>query len=89
MTRAATIAAFAERAAIPKKEAERILARLAEVLRDDIIRSGEAVMPGLGKFQVKHRAARIGRNPVTGEKIQIPEKKVLIFRTPADLKEAL
>lgn len=48
---------------------------------------GESVeIRGLGRFQVKERAARKGRNPQTGEEILIPSKRVPVFKISADLK---
>ena len=50
---------------------------------------GEAVaLPGFGNFQVKHRAARSGRNPATGDTIQIPAAKVPSFKAGKGLKDA-
>ena len=49
---------------------------------------GEFSLPGLGKLVKKHRAARMGRNPATGEQISIPAKTVLKFRVAKAAKDA-
>jgi DNA-binding protein HU-beta len=59
------------------------------VVFGEIKRSGEFVMPGLGKLVKKHRPARMGRNPATGEAIKIPAKTVLKFGVSKAAKEAL
>jgi len=56
----------------------------------DAVHSGEDVsLPGLGNFSVVMRTARKGRNPRTGEKIDIPKKRVPRFRAAKALKEAV
>ena len=52
-------------------------------------KSGEFTVPGLGKLQKKHRAARMGRNPATGEQIQIKAKTVVKFRVAKAAKDAI
>ena len=54
------------------------------------LKKGERVkIAGLGILQVRKRAARIGRNPATGEAIQIKASKKVAFRASKDLKEAI
>ena len=68
-----------------------------EILGDDLVtmlvknlKKGNRVrIAGLGILQVKKRAARQGRNPATGETIQIPAKKKIAFRAAKELKEAV
>jgi DNA-binding protein HU-beta len=52
-------------------------------------KSGEFTLPGLGKLQKKKRDARTGRNPATGETIQIPAKTVVKFRLAKAAKDAI
>ncbi|MDP2631230.1 MAG: HU family DNA-binding protein, partial [Candidatus Uhrbacteria bacterium] len=72
-----------------KKEAEEQYDKFLALLYSEIGRSGEVVLPGLGKFAKKHRNARMGRNPATGETIQIPAKTVLKFAVNKAAKDAL
>jgi len=80
-------AAIAEKAGVSKKEAKTVLeafnAKIIEVLKSE----KKVKLPGLGIFVVKLRKARTGRNPKTGETIQIPEKKVVKFRVAKDVKK--
>ena len=56
----------------------------------DALADGDKVsLIGFGTFSVKTRAAREGRNPRTGRKIKIPKKKVPMFKSGKDLKEAV
>jgi DNA-binding protein HU-beta len=82
-------AALAESHEMSKKQAETVLTDLV----DDIVKhlkKGERIrIGGLGILQVRKRAARMGRNPATGEAIQIKASKKVAFRASKDLKEAI
>lgn len=68
-----------------KAATDAVIGEIAEALA-----SGENVkITGFGEFCVKTRAARVGKNPLTGEPVQIPEKKAVIFKTAKVLKEAM
>jgi DNA-binding protein HU-beta len=53
------------------------------------VQNGEFPLPGLGKLVRKDRAARMGRNPMTGEQISIPAKTVVKFRVAKAAKDAV
>jgi DNA-binding protein HU-beta len=59
------------------------------VMVEELGHQGEFTLPGIGSLKRKTRAARIGRNPRTGETIQIPEKQVVQFKTTAPLLRTL
>lgn len=54
-----------------------VLEQLSQVVNDALDNDGEITLPGIGKLKVAERKARAGRNPQTGEAIQIPAKKVI------------
>ena len=56
-------------------EAERVLKKLCAIIEEELAAGGEIPLPGIGKLQVKDVPARAGRNPKTGETIDIPAKK--------------
>ena len=66
-------AAIAEKAAISKKQAGEILQHIAELAYKNA--KNTFTLPGLGKLVLVNRKARLGRNPMTGEQIQIPAKR--------------
>jgi DNA-binding protein HU-beta len=80
-------AAIAEGAGITKKQAVQILELIASLAYKHAKNS--FVLPGLGKLVLVNRKARIGRNPATGEQIQIPAKKVVKFRVAKAAKDAI
>ncbi len=87
MTKSQIIAAIAEKAEISKTQAEAALDTLVDLAYKGA-QEGFTV-PGLGKLVKVDRAARTGRNPATGETIQIAAKKVLKFRVSKAAKDAI
>lgn len=89
MTKAESLNALAEKVGKTRKEAADFLDALTELAYRETKNSGEFTLPGLGKLLKKHRAARMGRNPATGEQISIPAKTVVKFRVAKAAKEAI
>lgn len=87
MTKTQTIANLAEKTELSKAQVERVLEELAKLAYAE---SSEGfVVPGIGKLILVNRKARVGRNPATGETIQIPAKKVLKFRVAKVCKDSV
>lgn len=61
----------------------------ADSITNELKSSGIVNIPGVGKLRVVHKEARVGRNPATGETIQIPAKKVVTFKMSSTLAEAV
>jgi DNA-binding protein HU-beta len=80
-------AAVADKAGITKNQAAQILEVIADLAYKNAKNS--FTLPGLGKLVLVNRKARIGRNPATGEQIQIPAKKVVKFRVAKACKDAV
>ena len=72
-----------------KKDTAMIVEAVFETLRGAITKDGRFSYPGFGTFTVKNRKARDGRNPRTGEPIQIPASKTVAFKPAPAFKEAL
>lgn len=81
--------ALADKLGKSKKEVGEFVQALVDLAYATAKKEGEFVIPGLGKLQKKDRAARMGRNPATGETISIPAKRVLKFRVAKQAKEAI
>ena len=88
MTKTELINAVAEKADLSKKDAEKAVSAVLEGITDALI-SGEKVQLGFGTFEVRDRAAREGKNPATGETIQIEATKVPAFKAGKALKDAV
>lgn len=87
MSKAAVIAHFAKKFDMKKKEAASVFDELARLAYKEAKNS--FTIPGIGKLVLVERKARLGRNPKTGETIQIPAKTVVKFRVAKAAKEAI
>jgi DNA-binding protein HU-beta len=81
--------ALAEANEMPKKQGIAILDQLVDMLTKHLKKGVRIRMAGLGVLQVRKRAARMGRNPATGEAIKIKASKKVAFRAAKELKEAV
>jgi DNA-binding protein HU-beta len=82
-------AALAEEHDLSKKAAEAILTDMVAKIAKHLKKGERIRIVGLGILQVRKRAARTGRNPATGEPIQIKASKKVAFRASKELKEAV
>jgi len=74
---------------VKKADARKFLENLAALAAKEVKRSGQFVLPGVGKLVLAKRKARMGRNPQTGEPLKIPAKTVLKFRIAKSIKDAV
>ncbi|HEV7692982.1 MAG TPA: HU family DNA-binding protein [Hyphomonadaceae bacterium] len=82
-------AALAETHEMPKKNAEALLNDLIAMLTKHLKKGDRIRLVGLGVLVVRKRAARMGRNPATGEPVQIKASKKVAFRASKELKESI
>ena len=82
-------ASLAEDHEMPKKQAEALLGDLVNLVTKHLKKGDRIRLVGLGVLQVRKRAARMGRNPATGEPIEIKASKKVAFRAAKELKEAV
>ena len=80
---------IAEAQELSKRQAEAILTDLVDRIAKHLKKGERIRIVGLGILQVRKRAARMGRNPATGEQIQIKASKKVAFRAAKELKEAV
>ena len=87
MTKSQIQSTLAEETDLSKQKVALLLEKLAELACKEA--ANGFTLPGLGKLVLVDRAARMGRNPATGETIQIPAKKVVKFRIAKACKTAI
>ena len=80
---------MAEKAGLKKADAEKALKAFIDTVTEELVNGGDVRLVGFGTFDVKTRAARTGKNPRTGEKIEIAEAKVPSFKAGSALKDAV
>ncbi|GFN21758.1 HU family DNA-binding protein [Moorellaceae bacterium AZ2] len=89
MNKAELVASVAEKADITKKDAEKAVNALFASIEEALAKGDKVQLVGFGTFEVKERAARVGRNPRTGEEIAIAATKVPVFKAGKALKDAV
>ena len=87
LSKSQVAAELAEKNGLTKKQAVEILEQLAQMAYRNA--KNTFTLPGIGKLVLVNRKARIGRNPATGEQIQIPAKRVVKFRVAKAAKDAI
>ena len=89
MNKTDLINAVAEKSELSKKDAAKAVDAVFESVMDSLSEGEKVQIIGFGNFEVRERSARKGRNPQTGEEIQIPASKVPAFKAGKALKEAV
>ncbi|MFZ5354784.1 MAG: HU family DNA-binding protein [Bacillota bacterium] len=87
MNKSELITKMAEKSELTKKDTEKALKAFVESVEEALAGGDKVQLVGFGTFEVKERAARIGRNPRTREEIQIPASKAPVFKPGKDLKD--
>ena len=87
MNKGELVDAVAKKAGVSKKEADSVLSTALETIVDTVSSGGKVTLVGFGSFESRERKAREGRNPKTGDKMQIPETKVPAFSAGKLFKE--
>ena len=83
------VSAIAENSEVTKKDVDKVLKALVEVMSKDLAEGGRIQLPDLGSFKCNERNARTVRNPRTGEQMTSPACKVVKFTPAKTLKESV
>lgn len=89
MNKAELIEAIASKADLTKADAKKALDAFIDATSSTLKKGDRVALVGFGSFSVAKRAARTGRNPKTGEEMQIPAKKVVKFKPGAELSKSV
>lgn len=89
MNKADLINALAAKNEISKKDAEKAVNAVLDLIGDALKNGDKVQIMGFGSFEVKERAARTGKNPATGESIQIAASKTVVFKAGKALKDSV
>ena len=87
MNKTELIAAVAKAAKLSKKDSESAITAALDTITEALVNGEKVVLVGFGTFEVRERAARIGRNPSTKEEIKIPASKAPAFKAGKSLKD--
>lgn len=89
MTKAELVEEVARQTELPKKQAEVIVNTVFESIVESLKSGDKIELRGFGSFRIRHRDSRVGRNPKTGEKVDVPAKRIPYFKPGKELRELL
>ena len=89
MNKAELISVVAEKSGLSKKDTEKAVSSLVDAITEGLQAGEKVQLVGFGVFEVKSRAARMGRNPKTKEQINIPASSVPVFKAGKAFKDAI
>ena len=89
MTKADIVSSVYEKVGFSKKEAVRVVETIFDILKEALERGEKVKISGFGNFVVRNKRARRGRNPQTGDDIEISSRKILTFKPSQVLKNEL
>lgn len=89
MKKSEMIEALANKTGLTKTECEKVFNTTFEIFKDELAKGEKVSVAGFGTFKITERAARDGRNPLTGEKIKIKASKSVNFKLSIDLKDKI
>ena len=87
MTKAELVEKVASTIKLTKKETEVIVGIIFQSITDSLSEGDKVELRGFGSFRIRERNARIGRNPKSGEQVEVPAKKVPFFKAGKELRE--
>ncbi|TYC50249.1 HU family DNA-binding protein [Weissella muntiaci] len=89
MSKAEFVAKVSDKTELTKKDSEKAVNAFLETIQETMVAGDTVSFVGFGSFEVRERAARKGRNPQTGEEIEIAASKVPAFKPGKSLKDAV
>ncbi len=89
MTKAELVEKVANTTQLTKKHAELIVNTVFESIVQSLKEGEKIELRGFGSFRIRHRGARVGRNPKTGDRVAVPPKRIPYFKPGKELKELL
>ena len=89
MTKIDIVESISEKIGIPKKDCVKIVESLFDIIKDDLNNGNDVMISGFGKWTVKAKKKRKGRNPQTGKEMMIDARKVVTFKPSVVLRREL
>jgi len=89
LTKSHLVEAIAEQNGFSKKKSSETLETILEILKSTLVSGEDVLISGFGKFCVKEKRARKGRNPATGEDMMLASRRVVTFRCSGKLKDRI
>ena len=89
MNKSELVTKVAEKSGLTKKDVNKVVDSFMETVEETLLQGEKVVLVGFGTFEVKTRKARSGRNPRTGEVIEVAEKNIPVFKAGKAIKDKI
>jgi integration host factor subunit alpha len=89
LTKAAMARHLTHRLTLPKPESVRLVESVLGIIKEALTAGEDVLITGFGRFRVQEKAGRKGRNPLTGEEVDLPARKVVTFKCSGKLRDRL
>lgn len=89
MTKAELVDEVARQTDLPKKHAEVVVSTVLESIVESLKSGDKIELRGFGSFRIRERGARVGRNPKTGQRVDVTAKRIPYFKPGKELRELL
>ena len=89
MTKADVVESVCKEAGFSKKESAEIVEMVFDTIKDTLERAEKIKLSGFGNFIVREKKSRVGRNPKTGTRVEVPAKKIPYFKPSKELKDVV
>ena len=89
MNKTDLVQAVAQRTGVTKKEVAQVVDTVFDVIQESLTQGDKVQLVGFGNFEIRERAARKGRNPQTGEEIEIAASRIPAFKAGKSLREGI
>jgi len=87
LTKAGIIQHISEEIGLPKHKSSHVVERLLEIMKDALAAGEDVLISGFGKFCVREKSERLGRNPATGDALMLPARRVVTFKCSGKLRD--
>ncbi len=89
LTKEKIISSIYDQVGLSKNQSQNVVERLLEIMKQNLENGEDVLVSGFGKFVVKEKSARRGRNPQTSEELQLRARRVVVFKTSGVLRDKI
>jgi len=89
LTKEKIISSIYDQVGLSKNQSQNVVEKLLEIMKQNLENGEDVLVSGFGKFVVKEKSARRGRNPQTSEELQLRARRVVVFKTSGVLRDKI
>ena len=89
LTKEKIVSSIYDQVGLSKNQSQNVVEKLLEIMKESLEKGEDVLISGFGKFVVKEKSARRGRNPQTSEELQLRARRVVVFKTSGVLRDRI